>query len=293
MQKLLITGATGNVGYALIDALLKQGGFAQLRAGVRNPTADLPWSSSDVQPVAFDFLQLETCREALKATDVLFLLRPPQIADVDAVFQPLITAAVEEQVAHIVFLSVQGADRNSVIPHHKMERFIQDSGLPYTFLRPAYFMQNFTTTLRRDLVEKDEIFLPAGRAKFTLIDVADIGRVGAEVMLQPAAHENQAYDLTTPEPLSFGQMAEQLSEALGRKITYRSPNLLSFFWRKYQEGLPAMMILVMIMLHYLPRFQSTPPTTDWVERITGREPRSFRAFAEAQREALRPDSITD
>ncbi|HKK74498.1 MAG TPA: NmrA family NAD(P)-binding protein [Saprospiraceae bacterium] len=293
MKKLLITGATGNVGRALIGALLERKAFAQILAGVRNPRAELPWSSSDVKPVAFDFMQLAICREALKAIDVLFLLRPPQIADVEAVFQPLITAAVQEEIAHVVFLSVQGAEQNSVIPHHKIERLIQDSGLPYTFLRPAYFMQNFTTTLRRDLVEKDEIFLPAGRAKFTLIDVADIGQVGAEVMLQSVAHENEAYDLTTPEPLSFGEMAEQLSEALGRKITYRSPNLIAFFWRKRKAGVPTMMILVMIMLHYLPRFQSTPPTTDWVEKITGQEPCSFRAFAEAHREELRPDSVTD
>jgi hypothetical protein len=113
-------------------------------------------------------------------------------------------------------------------------------------------------------------------------------------MVNPAAHENQAYDLTTSEPLSFGEMAQELTEVLDRKISYRSPNLLAFFWRKRQAGVPVMMILVMIMLHYLPRFQSTPPTTQWVKKITGREPRSFRAFAEAHRAALQPDDpLTD
>lgn len=289
MQKLLITGATGNVGRSLIDALLEKDSSTQqfqLFAGMRKPEAKSPWPPSTVRPVAFDFMEPDLCRKALVGIDVLFLLRPPQIADVQAVFQPLIAAAVEERVVHIVFLSVQGADQNSVIPHYKIERLIQDCGLPYTFLRPAYFMQNFTTTLHRDLVQQDEIFLPAGRAKFTLIDVEDIGRVGAEVMLQPEVHKDQAYDLTTSEPLSFGEMAAQLSEILGRKITYVSPGLLSFFWRKRKAGVPTMMILVMIMLHYLPRFQSTPPTTDWVEKISGQKPRSFRTFAKANREGL-------
>ena len=294
MQKLLITGATGNVGQALIEALLQKNTDLEILAGLRHLSSASPWKTELVEPITFDFMQPELCRRALTGVDVLFLLRPPQIADVKAVFEPLIEAAVAQGVGHIVFLSVQGAEQNSVIPHHKIEKLIKQSGLSYTFLRPAYFMQNFTTTLRRDLLEKDLIYLPAGRAKFTLIDVDDIGRVGAEVMVNPAAHENQAYDLTTPEPLSFGEMAQQLTEVLDRKISYRSPNLLAFFWRKRQTAVPVMMILVMIMLHYLPRFQSTPPTTQWVKKITGREPRSFRAFAEAHRAALQPDDpITD
>ena len=72
----------------------------------------------------------------------------------------------------------KGAENNRFIPNHKTEQLLICSGLAYTLLRPAYFMQNFTTTLRADLVERHRIFLPAGRARFTLIDVDDISRVG-------------------------------------------------------------------------------------------------------------------
>ncbi|MDP5140566.1 MAG: NmrA family NAD(P)-binding protein, partial [Spirosomaceae bacterium] len=91
----------------------------------------------------------------------------------------------------------QGAEDNSVIPHHKIERLIIDSGISYTFLRPAYFMQNFTTTLRKELVENNRIFLPAGEAKFTLVDVQDVGKVAAETLLSSDKHVNIGYDLTS------------------------------------------------------------------------------------------------
>ena len=105
----------------------------------------------------------------------MFLLRPPQLTDD---FGDFIARAGRGGWRHIVFLSVQGAENNRFIPHHKTEQLLICSGLAYTLLRPAYFMQNFTTTLRADLVERHRIFLPAGRARFTLIDVDDISRVG-------------------------------------------------------------------------------------------------------------------
>jgi len=80
------------------------------------------------------------------------LLRPPQISDVKKYFAPLVETAKKSSIKHIVFLSVQGVDNSKIIPHHKIEKSIVDSKIIYTFLRPAYFMQNFTTTLRNDLV---------------------------------------------------------------------------------------------------------------------------------------------
>ncbi len=149
-------------------------------------------------------------------------------------------------------------------------------------------MQNFTTTLRKDIVENDTIFLPAGNAKFTVVDVEDIGASGAAILANTDAHIQKAYDLTNDEQLSFNQMAHILSESLGRKIQFKSANVFSFYFKKRREKTPSMLILVMIMLHYLPRFKSTPPTSDWVIKITGKKPRSFREFVQANATKLMP-----
>lgn len=286
-KKILITGATGNVGFETIQSLLKMDQDLDIVAGVRDLTKEKSrFNALAVNVVAFDFEKEETFANALEGVSVLFLLRPPQIADAKKYFQPLIDAAKVAQIEHIVFLSVQGADKNKVIPHHKIEQIILQSGIPFTFLRPAYFMQNFLTTLKKDLVEKSEIYLPAGKAKFTIVDLVDVGEVGARILLNPEKHINQAYGLTNDELLTFGEMAFQLSTALGKKIRFGSPNLVAFFVRKKKEGVPSMFILVMIMLHYLPRFSAAPALSNSIEAILGRAPGSFREFANREKENL-------
>ena len=232
----------------------------------------------NIKNIRFDFANSATFAPALQNIDLLFLLRPPQLSDVKKYFKPLVEITKQSSVKHIVFLSVQGVEKSTVIPHHKIEQLIVASGIPYTFIRPAYFMQNFTTALRNDLVNHQRIYLPAGQAKFTLIDVEDIGAVTASVLAEPQKHINKSYDLTNHETLTFTEMAEKISKGIGKTINYISPNPIRFFWSKRRENVPTMLILVMIMLHYLPRFQKTPETTEWVKNITGREPISFDGF---------------
>ena len=198
----------------------------------------------------------------------------------------MIKTAIKSNIKHIVFLSVQGVEKSSIIPHHKIEKLIVESKIPYTFLRPAYFMQNFTTTLKNDLVNHKRIFLPAGNAKFTLIDASDIGKVAGIVLTQTESHHNKSYELTNNEILTFAEMAEKLSIGLGTKIKYESPNLIKFFLEKRKEKMPTMLILVMMMLHYLPRFQKIPNITDYVKQITKNEPKTFNQFIDANKSVL-------
>ena len=135
-------------------------------------------------------------------------------------------------------------------------------------------MQNFTTTLKNDLVNNKRIFLPAGNAKFTLIDASDIGKVASIILTQSEHHRNKSYELTNNEILTFAEMAHKLTIGLGTTIKYQSPNLINFFVEKRKEKTPTMLILVMIMLHYLPRFQKSPKITDCVKQITKNEPKT-------------------
>ena len=279
MTKVLITGATGNVGMEVIRSLHKIDHLLDLYAGVRDIDNDrIKLDNHKIKFSEFDFTDFKTYKTALDGCDILFLLRPPQISEVEKYFKPLIDTCKEKSVKHIVFLSVQGVEKSKIIPHHKIEKLILDSKIPYTFLRPAYFMQNFTTTLRSDLVNKKRIYLPAGSAKFTLIDVRDIGSVAASILTKTALHINKSYDLTCKEKLTFSEMASLLSSNLGIDIHFESPNLLSFFLTKRKENVPTMLILVMMMLHYFPRFQQEPEITDWVEQITNKQPTTFEQF---------------
>ncbi len=284
MLTILVTGATGNVGMEVIKSLQDLTMPINVVAGVRDIETDSKkLRIAKVNVVKFDITNPSTFRDALTNCDILFLLRPPQISEVQKYFRPLIESAIQAKIKHIVFLSVQGVEKSKIIPHHKIEKLIVESKIPYTFLRPAYFMQNFTTTLRNDLVNKKRIFLPAGNAKFTLVDVSDIGKVAAKILSNTESHINQAYELTSTVKYSFKQMAEKLTVGLGTRIEYTSPSLLNFYQVKRREKMPVMFILVMIMLHYFPRFQKAPMITDCIKKITGDEPRSFEQFISANK----------
>lgn len=287
MTKVLITGATGNVGTEVIKSLQNIDHQLDIYAGVRNSNEDRhKLSNYKVNFSLFDFTNVETYKTALDGCEILFLLRPPQISEVEKYFKPIIDTFKENGIKHIVFLSVQGVEKSKIIPHHKIEKLIVDSKIPYTFLRPAYFMQNFTTTLHNDLVNKKRIYLPAGNAKFTLVDVRDIGVVSATILTNISEHINKSYELTCKEKLTFGEMAKILSHNLGTDIQYISPNLISFFLTKRKEKIPTMFILVMIMLHYFPRFQKEPETTNLVVKITNQQPTTFEQFINDNIKAL-------
>jgi uncharacterized protein YbjT (DUF2867 family) len=287
MTKVLITGATGNVGTEVIKSLQNKNHRLDLYAGVRNlTTEDNKLDNFKIKFAQFDFTDSTTYETALDGCSILFLLRPPQISEVEKYFNPIIDTCKAKGVNHIVFLSVQGVEKSKIIPHHKIEKLIVDSKIPYTFLRPAYFMQNFTTTLHNDLVKMKRIYLPAGNSKFTLIDVRDIGSVSASVLTNTSQHINKSYELTCKEKLNFSEMAKILSDTLQTDIRYKSPNLISFFLTKRKEKMPTMLILVMIMLHYFPRFQKEPEITEWVEKIANNQPTTFMQFVTDNKKLL-------
>jgi len=289
VKRILVTGATGQVGSAVIEALRAFEDIV-VRAAVRDVASATEKSSVDAnaQPVRFDFLDHASQDAALADCDSLFLLRPPQLTDD---FGDLIARARQRGVTHIVFLSVQGAERNRFVPHHNIEQRLMSSGVPYTLLRPAYFMQNFSSTLHDELVRRHRIFLPAGNARFTLVDVGDIARVAATVLTQPGTqHHGQAYTLTSQTPLNFQHMADELTTGLGTPITYESPSPWRFYRTLRRDGREPGLILVMLLLHMLPRFTGTPPVTNTVADLTGRAPTEFAQFVAAHRDDLLPPS---
>lgn len=277
-MKLFVTGATGNVGKEVLSALSLIQHDLDIYAGMREVKESEKHNFKESTPITFDFTDPSGFNHALQDCDILFLLRPPQISDVTLYFKPLIEACKASEVKHIIFLSVQGVEKSTIIPHFKIEKLIVESGIPYTFLRPAYFMQNFTITLKKDIISSNLIYLPAGKAKFTIVDVRDVGLVAAKVATTTSMHINKSYELTNNEKYTFSEMAEILSAGLGRTIQFKSPNLIQFFLKKRKEDTPVMFIFVMIMLHYFPRFQQAPKCTEWVKVLTDREPTTFEQF---------------
>ncbi len=284
MQKILITGATGNIGIEVIHWLYKLPTKHKVIAGVRNTEkAKAVFPGYDqLEYTRFDFEDTDTFASALEDVTTIFLLRPPHIADVEKYFAPLVKHIESAGIRQVVFLSVQGVEKSKVIPHHKIERLLEESGLEYVFLRPSYFMQNLTSTLKKDIQQKNKIILPSGKAKLNWIDAANIGELAAITLENFSQYKNQKIEITGDENLNFYEVVDVINQNSKASIAYKPVNPISFYFIKKKDGVPAGMIMVMIMLHFLPRFQKDPQRSAAYEKITGKKPNPLSVFVKRE-----------
>ncbi len=278
-MKILVTGASGNVGAEVVNELKNRD--CDVRLALRNPD-DV--TAGRMQKVKFDFADPATYHTAFNNVQRVFLMRPPAISEVEKYIFPAIDAAATAGVRHVVFLSLQGAESNPLVPHHKIEEYLKKSSLHWTFLRPSFFMQNLSTTHRHEIKDHDEIFVPAGKGKTSFIDVRDIASVAALTLYEPG-HLNKAYELTGTEPLSYHQVARIFSRVLGRKITYANPSIPRFAYRMFQRGENLKFIAVMIALYSTVRFGLAKETTSTLSELLKRPAISLEQYIEDYRDS--------
>ncbi len=271
---ILITGANGLVGSSIQRQLSSHPLFHShhffLASRKKNP--------KELNHRWFDFEQTESFTTALAGIDTLFLLRPPHITNIQGVFRPLLERFRLLGGQQVVFLSVQGAQSSSWIPHGKVERLIQELGLAYTFLRPSYFMQNLSTTLLPSIIKHRKIILPAGSSSFVWVDVEDVGAIAVEVLCRSQEFKNRTLDITGEELYTFYEVSELFSSQLGIALPYQTkPAFLWWFWA-IRNGLGAMEALVRALLHALPKYSNTPPISPNIELILNRPPQKLADF---------------
>lgn len=285
MKRILITGATGNIGVEVIKYLYLLGHPNKVIAGVRDiGKAKIVFNNYDAFDYTyFDFEKPDSFHGALNNIDCVFLLRPPHLADVDKYFKPLINCLKAKQIKEIVFLSVQGAEKSKVIPHNKIERLIVESGLDYIFIRPSYFMQNLTTTLLADIKTKRKIILPSAKAKFNWIDIENIGEASSILIDRFSEFRNQKIEITGYENENFYRVVDLINSSIKRPITFSSVNPLTFYRIKKNDGMAKGMIIVMILLHFLPRFQKEPIVSKFYEKLTGKKPTRLIDFIQREK----------
>jgi len=287
-KKILITGATGNVGAEVVHYLSELDHESEIVVAVRNlESAKKKFQAPpNLAFRLFDFEDQNSFEAAFKAIDVLFLLRPPHISEVDKYFMPLLKSAKNSGIKKVVFLSVQGAEKSKVIPHNKIERLIKSMGFKYIFVRPSYFMQNLTSTLLSELQHDRSITLPSGQAKFNWIDVKNIGEVSAVLINSFEKHENKAFEITGTENKSFKEVAEILSETTGIKFSFKSMNPIRFYFKKKNNGLESGFTIVMTLLHFLPRLQKEPEISDNFKSLTGNKSTTLKEFIHREKERI-------
>jgi uncharacterized protein YbjT (DUF2867 family) len=277
MMKVLVTGATGNVGSYVVKELLNMG--EKVVAATTNIQKINNMFDNQVEPVFFDFTNKNTFDKALEGVDRVFLMRPPHLGKPEDLY-PFINEMKAQNIKLVSFLSLMGVENNTIPPHHKIEKYIEKLQIPYAHVRPGFFMQNISGVHSVEIREKNEIFVPAGKSKTSFIDAADIGLTTAILLHNPEKYKNTAHTITGPEALDYFQVAEILSRVVGRKITYAKPGYLKY--RSYyikKRGLDKAYVNVTVALYFMTRVGTAKEVTNDFYQLTGRNPRTFEEFA--------------
>ncbi|HEY7080751.1 MAG TPA: SDR family oxidoreductase [Nitrososphaeraceae archaeon] len=284
-ETILITGATGTVGSEVVKQLLSAKGERKNIKVAARSSNDSTFRNLGVQGLELDYNKPDTLSAALSGVDKLFLLTPFQSNMVDLTSN-LVNEAKRAGVKYIVKQSVLGADdsEQAITPsrlHRQAEKVIEESGIPFTFLRPNFFMQNFVTFYSNFIKTQGAFYVPAGDAKASFVDVRDIAAVAVQALGKngESKHIGKAYDITGAEALSYGEAAEILSKELAKKVNY--VNISDEDTRKGMKDMGAdeWTINSMIELFGIARAGYLSEISTAVKQVTGNKPTTFSQFA--------------
>jgi len=275
---ILVTGATGNNGAELIKCLSRSG--AVFRAMIRKQQDRESGPLRGVECVEADFDNSRTVRCALEGAERAFLVTNSS-AHAERQQLAFVEAARSAGLRHMVYLSQLHAAVDSPVRflryHAVVESAISSSGIAFTHLRPNLYMQGLLG-FRSTIIPQRCFFAPAGDARVSIVDVRDIAAVAATALTQ-SGHDGKIYDITGPEALTHAEMASQLSEATGKRITYVDVPETVMYETLLRLGVPGWQAegLVEDYAHYRRGEASTISSA--VQDITGSPPHSFAAFA--------------
>jgi uncharacterized protein YbjT (DUF2867 family) len=285
--KLLITGATGNVGTSLLKHL--DTAEVEVRALAQDESKVQLLRDRGVEAVVGDFLEPETLGPALEGVSTVFLLTPIHPEQVPQASNVIKAAKQSGNNPRVVRLSVHQASPQAPTrisrQHAEIEDELRASGLPYTLLRPQSFMQN-TLATARTVASLGKIYQPFKDGKLGMIDARDIGEVAAKV-LTGEGHEGKVYTLTGPAAISFYDVANAISEVLGKEVSYVPVPLENAKEAMLKMGIPEWKADALNEYAKAHSEGYSDWTTDDVEQLTGHPATSYKEFAADFRQVFR------
>ena len=271
---ILITGASGNVGKEVLKQITQTG--VEVRAAFQSvsKTAGAP---PGVEFVTVDYNQPETLRTALKAVERVFLVGPPT-AQLPALECKAIEVIAQSDVQQVVKLSAMGG-REAIFPrqHAQSEDYIQSTGVPYTFLRPNGFIQNMVNYNAPTINAQSAFYGSEGDGRVSHIDIRDVAAVAVKALTEDG-HVGRAYTLTGPAALTNNEIAQILSDELGREIRFINLAPAQLKEALLSAGVPEWNADALLDLQRLYREDKASTVTRDVEQILGRKAISFAQF---------------
>ncbi|XVS66563.1 SDR family oxidoreductase [Actinosynnema sp. CA-299493] len=234
MSSIAVTGATGNLGGRVARRLADAGRSLSLL--VRDPARAPRLAGATVVPAAY--ADHDAVRRALEGIPTVLMVSASESTDRVDQHRAFVDAAASAGVAHLVYTSFVGAAPDATFTlardHWATERHIEASGVGFTFLR-----DNLYADFLPGMVGDDDVLRgPAGNGRVAAVAQDDIADAATAVLTDPAAHAGRTYDLTGPAALTFHDIADVLSAATGRTITYHPETVEEAYRSRAGYGAP-------------------------------------------------------
>ena len=276
-HKILVLGATGNVGQPLVHALLAKG--EKVKAASRSGK-----TINGAEGVVFEYTRPDTFAAAFEGVDRAYVMLPSGYVNAKELLLPVIEEAANRKVK-VVFQSVFGVDADDSIPYRQVEIALEKSGTPYVILRPNWFADNFHTFWKPG-IDHGQIALPAGEGKSSFIDVRDIAERAAAALTSDR-FDNRAFNLTGPQALDYAEAASLLSAVIGKPVSYQPIDDEAFVAMLTGAGVPNDYASFLAAIFYPVRQGWTAAVTQDVAELTGKPPRSVDVYARDHADSLR------
>ena len=245
MKKIMVTGATGNLGSEVLQILVQKAGENSIFAMARDTSKLDEVKQKGVTVLEADYDNSDSLVKAFQGIDVLYFVSGSDVAKRDKQHENVIEAARKSGVKHVVYTSIQRKDESEFSPfaviaavHIKTEKMLKESGLNYTILKHTLYSNVLLDFLGADVIEKGVIYQPAGDGKVPFASRFDMAKA-ATVVLTTSGHENKAYEISAGKSYSYGDIAGMLSEICGKPISYVSLSAEEYAKALTDAGLPA------------------------------------------------------
>lgn len=276
---ILLTGAAGKTGRAILTALVRHG--AAVRALVHKPEQLATVTSLGAQEsLTGDMNSPADIKHAVQGMETVYHICPNVSLDEITIGENLIQAAQAAGIAHLVYHSVL-KPQTEAMPHHwkklRVEEMLIDSGLTYTILQPAAYMQNILPHWQRIVSEGIYPVPYPAETRLSLVDLHDVAAAAVIVMVEPG-HEYASYELVGTTGFSQTQVADILSQELDRPVKVVTIPLETWEEQAISAGIgeyQRQTLLSMFRYYQRHNFQGNPHTLRWLLK---RPPTSFAAF---------------
>lgn len=235
-----VTGSTGNLGHLVIENLLDRGTDpSKIVATARSPEKAAGLADLGVDVREADYMKPDTLASAFRGIDRLLLISSSEVGQRARQHKNVVDAAEHNGVGFLAYTSMLRADTSPMqlaSEHVVTEEYIRESGLPFTFLRNGWYIENYTEQLGQ-VLERNAFIGSARDGRISGATRADYAAAAATV-LTGEGHEGEVYELGGDEAFTMDELAEVVTELSGTEVVYRDLPVEEYEQALVEAGLP-------------------------------------------------------